>query len=103
MPLLVHEPIIGLPDFKIISYQGTKTIEINAEYIGARTCIHFGHDKLRKKDGFIKVLKHHSIGINKSVAPVFGVEPKFEWDYILHSNWLRVRNLNGKWRHPQKS
>lgn len=67
MPPLVHEPIIGLPDFKIISYQGTKTIEINAEYIGERTCIHCDHDKLRKKDCFTRVLKHHSIGINKSV------------------------------------
>lgn len=34
MPPSVHEPIIGLPDFKIISYQGTKTVEITAEYIG---------------------------------------------------------------------
>ncbi len=29
-----YEPIIGLPDYKIISYQGLKTIEITAEYTG---------------------------------------------------------------------
>jgi len=34
----MHEPIIGLPDFKIVSYQGTKTIEITAEYTGKRQC-----------------------------------------------------------------
>lgn len=67
MPPSVHEPIIGLPDFKIISYQGTKTISIEAEYVGKRQCPHCQGERLRKKDSFIRTLKHHAIGINKSV------------------------------------
>lgn len=65
MPL--HEPIIGLPDFKIISTSGLKTIEIEAEYIGPIECIHCLSSDLRKKESFARQLKHHSIGIQKSV------------------------------------
>lgn len=67
MPPSVHEPIIGLPDYKIISYKGCKTVEITAEYIGIRVCPHCRSKKLRKKDSFTRILKHHSIGINKSI------------------------------------
>lgn len=67
MPPTVHEPIIGLPDFKIISYKGIKTIEIEAEYTGKRACPHCQSQRLRKKDTFLRTFKHHSIGINKSV------------------------------------
>ncbi|MEQ1666332.1 MAG: transposase, partial [Bdellovibrionales bacterium] len=67
MPPSVHEPIIGLPDYKIISYHGTKTVEITAEYIGCIGCIHCGSVNLRKKERFNRVFKHHSIGLNKSV------------------------------------
>ncbi len=67
MPPTIHEPIIGLPDFKIISYRGTKTVEIEAEYLGVRECPHCNSQKLRKKDRFYRTFKHHSIGINKSV------------------------------------
>ena len=67
MPPSIHEPIIGLPDFKIISYSGVKTIEIEAEYLGIRKCPHCYSQNLRKKDSFIRTFKHHSIGINKSV------------------------------------
>lgn len=67
MPQSIHEPIIGLPDFKIISYQGTKTVEITAEYIGLINCIYCSSSKLRKKDTFHRILKHHSIGVAKSV------------------------------------
>ncbi len=63
----VHEPIIGLPDFKIISYRGTKTIEIEVEYIGKRFCPSCHSSRLRKKDSFLRTFKHHSVGINKSV------------------------------------
>lgn len=68
MPL--HEPIIGLPDFKIISTNGTNTIAIEAKYIGAIHCPHCGGSNLRKKDSFIRQMKHHSIGIQKSVLLV---------------------------------
>jgi transposase len=67
MPPSIHEPIIGLPDYKIISYRGSKTIEITVEYVGLRECPHCKGRKLRKKDCFLRVLKHHSIGVNKSV------------------------------------
>ncbi len=66
MPQSIHEPIIGLPDFKIISYQGTKSIEIVAEYVGPARCVRCQSENLRKKDGFNRVLKHHSIGVAKS-------------------------------------
>ena len=67
MPPQVHEPIIGQPDFRIISYQGTKTVEIMAEYVGKIQCIHCQGERLRKKERFDRVLKHHSIGLAKSV------------------------------------
>ena len=67
MPPSVHEPIIGLPDYKIISYKGSKTVEITAEYVGIRQCPYCQCRRLRKKDSFNRVLKHHSIGINKSI------------------------------------
>lgn len=65
MPL--HEPIIGLPDFKIISTRGNKTIEITAEYTGDHACIRCGSINLRKKESYNRRLKHHCIGIQKSV------------------------------------
>ena len=63
----VHEPIIGLPDFKIISYRGHKTVEIEVEYVGKRQCSHCCCLRLRKKDSFLRVFKHHAIGTNNSV------------------------------------
>lgn len=70
MPQSVHEPIIGLPDFKIISYQGTKTVEIIAEYIGRIECLHCKSVNLRKKERFNRVFKHHSIGLAKSILMI---------------------------------
>lgn len=67
MPPNRHESIIGLPDYKIISYSGAKTVEITAEYTGLVGCIHCGSVNLRKKERFNRVLKHHSIGLSKSV------------------------------------
>ena len=66
MPL-AHEPIIGLPEFKIISTSRRATIEIVVEYTGVIQCIHCGSDRLRKKDSFSRCLKHHCMGIQKSV------------------------------------
>ena len=68
MPL--HEPIIGLPDFKIISTRGNKTIEIAVEYTGEDACIRCGSISLRKKESYDRRLKHHCIGIQKSVLLV---------------------------------
>lgn len=60
MPPSVHEPIIGLPDFKIISYKGSKTVEIEVEYIGKRQCPHCQCERLRKKDSFLRAFKRTS-------------------------------------------
>ncbi len=68
MPL--HEPIIGLPDFKIISANGTNLIQIEAHYIGHNKCPHCASSNLRKKDSFIRQLRHHSIGISRSLLLV---------------------------------
>ena len=67
MPPNRHESIIGLPDYKIISYCGVKTVEITAEYTGVIGCIHCDSVNLRKKERFSRILKHHSIGLAKSV------------------------------------
>ena len=67
MPPCGHESIIGLPDYKIISYQGTQTVEITAEYTGVIGCIHCGSVNLRKKERFNRVFKHHSLGCARSV------------------------------------
>lgn len=55
MPPEVHEPIIGLPDYKIISYQGTKTVEILAEYTGVIGCIHCGSVNLLENEDDPKI------------------------------------------------
>ena len=70
MPPNQHESIIGLPDYKIISYQGTRTVEIFVEYTGLIGCMHCGSVNLRKKERFNRVLKHHSIGLAKSVLQI---------------------------------
>ena len=70
MPPNRHESIIGLPDYKIISYSGAKTVEIIAEYTGMIGCIHCGSVNLRKKERFNRVLKHHSIGLTKSILMI---------------------------------
>ena len=66
MPPNGHESIIGLPNYKIISYQGTQRIEIIAEYTGENSCIHCGSMSLRKKERFQRIFKHHSIGLSQS-------------------------------------
>ncbi|MFN3454470.1 MAG: ISL3 family transposase, partial [Pseudobdellovibrio sp.] len=70
MPQSTFEPIIGLPDYKIISYNGLKTIEITVEYTGLISCIHCDSVNLRKKEAFNRFLRHHSIGLAKSVLLV---------------------------------
>ncbi len=70
MPPVRSESIIGLPNYKIISCQGIKTIEIVAEYTGTIGCIHCGSVKLRKKERFTRVLKHHSIGTMRSILMI---------------------------------
>ncbi|MBK9322092.1 MAG: transposase family protein [Bdellovibrionaceae bacterium] len=67
MPPSIHEPIIGLPDFKIISYKGSKTIEIEVEYVGKRECPHCQGQRLPQERAAFTGFKDHSIGINKSI------------------------------------
>lgn len=62
----VHEPIIGLPDFKIISIGGFTRLEIEAEYVGPVACIFCDSTRLRKKESFQRCFKHHAIGLQRS-------------------------------------
>ena len=70
MPPIRPESIIGLPDYKIISCQGIRTVEITAEYTGRIECLRCQSINLRKKERFNRVLKHHSIGLAKSILVV---------------------------------
>ena len=65
MPL-ADESIIGLPDFKIVDGQGRKTVEFAVEYMGVVQCPYCSSQWLRKKDSFLRRIKHHSIGLNNS-------------------------------------
>lgn len=62
-----YDPIIGLPDFKVISISEPKGIEIVVEYLGKAACPHCQGGDLRKKDSFDRRLKHNSIGLQRSV------------------------------------
>ncbi len=98
MPQIRSESIIGLPDYKIISCNGLRTVEIVAEYTGVIACIHCGSLNLRKKERFQRVLKHHSIGSAKSVLIIQTY--KFScrdcgkyWLYPVHGGTLGVRTF----------
>jgi transposase len=66
VPPNIHEPIIGLPGYKLVSYEGHKSVYFNVELIAKAQCPYCdGHD-LRTKDSFIRTIKHHSIGIQKT-------------------------------------
>ncbi len=59
-----HDPIIGLPNFKILSAEGTKAIELKVQYTGKNECPHCQGQDLRLKDTFTRRLRHHSLGLN---------------------------------------
>jgi len=58
-----HDPIIGLPDFKIVRAEGSKTVQFTVQYVGQNRCPHCGAADLRIKDTFTRKIKHHSLGL----------------------------------------
>src|ERR1051325_11989820 len=58
--------IVGLPQFEIQSLEGTETVEIRACYRGEVSCPWCHGVQLRKKDTFVRVLRHASFGIRPS-------------------------------------
>lgn len=64
MPLF--EPIIGLPDYKLVSTREQRGVEYFVEFIGQRRCPRCQAESLRKKDSFIRRLRHHSRGIDRT-------------------------------------
>ena len=65
MPL--YEPIIGIKGFKIVSIREHGIIEVETKFLGEVTCPHCQSSDLRKKDSFLRRIKHHSIGNRTSV------------------------------------
>ena len=55
--------IVGLPQFEILSIEGTETVEIRAKYLGPVICPGCQGEELRMKDSFVRVLRHASFGI----------------------------------------
>lgn len=58
--------IVGLPQFEIQSIEGTERLEIRARYTGPVSCPWCQGTELRKKDTFIRVLRHASFGVRPS-------------------------------------
>lgn len=56
------ELIINLPKFKILEISQDKLLDIKSTYGGERACIHCGSLLLRKKDTFIRKVRHVSFG-----------------------------------------
>lgn len=54
--------IVGLPQFEILSVEGTETVEIRARYVGVVSCPWCQGFQLRMKDSFVRVLRHASFG-----------------------------------------
>jgi len=55
--------IVGLPQFEILSIEGTETVEIRARYLGTVSCPDCQGEELRMKDSFVRILRHASLGI----------------------------------------
>jgi len=62
-----YDPIIGLNDIKINSSLEQGAVEFKVDFVGQNTCPHCGGLRLRKKDSFIRKLKHLSIGTNQTI------------------------------------
>lgn len=54
--------IVGLPGFKIESWEGVETVRIRARYEGPVTCPRCEGEKLRIKDTFERIFRHASFG-----------------------------------------
>jgi transposase len=65
MPL-EYSPIIGVEGYKIISSDKPHNIELKVEYTGLICCPFCEATSLRKKDTFLRRIKHYSIGNQRS-------------------------------------
>ena len=59
--------VVGLQDVEVLSFSGGNPAVLRARYVGLVMCPHCGGEKLRKKDFFIRRLRHASFGLR----PVF--------------------------------
>ncbi|MEK2645411.1 ISL3 family transposase [Bdellovibrio sp. BCCA] len=62
-----YDPIIGLNDIKINKSLEHGAVELNVDFVGEHRCPFCSSNNLRKKDTFIRRLKHLSIGTNQSI------------------------------------
>lgn len=65
-----YDPIIGLNDLKINKSLEQGSVEFQVDFVGQNLCPFCGASKLRKKDSFIRRLKHLSIGTNQSILVI---------------------------------
>lgn len=61
-----YNPIIGVEGYKIISSNKPYNIELKVEYVGVMKCPFCEGVSLRKKDTFLRRIKHYSIGNQRS-------------------------------------
>ena len=68
MPLV--EPIIGIEEYKVISTRGCNPVEITAEFTGAVICPHCKGRRVRKKDTFLREIRHLCIGLKNTALKI---------------------------------
>jgi transposase len=56
------ENIIGLPDFEILSVDQGKKVRFNVKYTGAVCCPYCESQVLRRKDSFLRIVRHFLVG-----------------------------------------
>lgn len=61
-----YDPIIGIPNYKILSIKEYGEIEYFVDFIGPRQCPTCGSERLRKKDSFVRKIQHQCRGITRS-------------------------------------
>lgn len=65
-----YEPIIGPNYIKINIALEQGAVELRVDFVGQNSCPHCGGLRLRKKDSFIRKIKHLSIGTNQSIMVI---------------------------------
>lgn len=56
------DTIIGLPQFEVIKIESAKRLRIHAMYKGEVSCPHCASRSLRRKDSFLRRIRHYLIG-----------------------------------------
>jgi transposase len=68
MPLV--DPIIGMEEYKVVSTVGTNPVEITAEFVGKVECPHCQGKRLRKKDTFLREIRHFCLGLRNTLIKI---------------------------------